>query len=454
MGKIVAASKFAEWKGLDRIQAAVHDMHCIFRELTKDDFGIDGEIEVVVPKEDRESYEVTGGIIKLQSKSGDSYIKQDSETTFSIYVRKQDLELWNASTYPVVLVVYHPGDDQLYWKDVKTYIKTTPLVFQPPLRITFHKAQDIFDDRCYEPLCMLANTSPPPISFQQQELLYSNLLPIKRAPKLVTRANTPYQRHGQIRLQLEDIAPPFTVREGALYTLADLRDPSCVLRPFCDLATLRDVPIQEWIADEQAQNDYIFLLNQLLTHHLHQCGLRYNKKYHRSYFPRENNHQFEFKRSWFNVRTNKSAPPRIVAKRYRYGKETYWRHLAAQFTFQCLGNSLYLQILPQYLFTIDGSTPCDPEKVGAYTTKIKARERNIHVLNHILFWVDVLSQRTRSIELQFASKTVLAIDKTPFSGVAPFAILNDPAVYDETEEYQQSSMFDFAEGEETDDFYL
>jgi len=50
MGKTVAASKFTELKGLDRI--AQHAMKCLFREISKDDFGLDGEIEVVVPKSD------------------------------------------------------------------------------------------------------------------------------------------------------------------------------------------------------------------------------------------------------------------------------------------------------------------------------------------------------------------------------------------------------------------
>ena len=43
MGKTVLPSKFQEWKGLDRISLAVHEMGCIFREITKDDYGLDGE---------------------------------------------------------------------------------------------------------------------------------------------------------------------------------------------------------------------------------------------------------------------------------------------------------------------------------------------------------------------------------------------------------------------------
>ena len=75
MGKTVTVSKFSEWKGLDRIGLIVHRMPSIFREISKDDVGIDGEIEIVVPKANGEGFETTGGIIKVQSKSGASYIK-------------------------------------------------------------------------------------------------------------------------------------------------------------------------------------------------------------------------------------------------------------------------------------------------------------------------------------------------------------------------------------------
>ncbi len=454
MGKSVASSKLSEWKGLDRISAAVHDMHCIYREISKDDFGIDGEIEVVTFKVDGVSYETTGGIIKLQSKAGSSYIKHDSDTGFYAYVRQQDLQLWNGANYPVIFVVYHPKDDQLYWKDVKKYIKTNLQTFQQSPRIEFDKASDIFDENCYEAMCNLAKTSPPPISLQQQERLYSNLLLVKRTPGSITQASTTFQQRQQIRVQLQGAIPPFDVKAEKLSTLADLRDPECVLRPFCDITTIRDISVQQWIVDEQCRRDYIFLLNQLLTGHLHRCGVRFNRDYHRYYFPREDDSRLEFKRDWLNVRTSRLAPFRIVAKYYNYGQEYYWRHLAAEMSFQYIGEVLCLQILPKYLFTIDGQTSCDPDKVGAYTTKIKAVERNIHVLNHILFWADVLSQRTPSIDIQLAHKTVVVIEKAPLSGIAPFAIVNDPAVYDDSEQDLQLSLFDAVRKEDDDNFYV
>ena len=115
MAKTVLPSKFQEWKGLDRISLVVHEMRCIFREITKDDFGLDGEIEVVVPKSDGQGYETTGSIIKVQAKSGESYVKQDSDTSFVTPVGKNDLEGWHNASYPVLFIVYHPRDDKLYY---------------------------------------------------------------------------------------------------------------------------------------------------------------------------------------------------------------------------------------------------------------------------------------------------------------------------------------------------
>lgn len=65
MSKTVQPSKLTEWKGLDRISAVVHEMGNIWREMTKDDFGLDGEIEVVTAKADGPGCETTGGIVKV-----------------------------------------------------------------------------------------------------------------------------------------------------------------------------------------------------------------------------------------------------------------------------------------------------------------------------------------------------------------------------------------------------
>ena len=116
-----------------------------------------------------QGYETTGGIIKVQAKSGAKYVVSDSRGEFSTPVEKTDLEGWYNSTFPVLLVVYHPIDDKLYWKEIKTYVRATASVFQPPLRVRFDKTTDEFNAGCYDRICQAAKVSPPRISRQQRD---------------------------------------------------------------------------------------------------------------------------------------------------------------------------------------------------------------------------------------------------------------------------------------------
>lgn len=189
MGKTVLSSKFTELKGLDRISTVVHEeMRCLFREITKDDVGIDGEIEVLAPKADGRGYETTGGFIKVQSKSGATYVKENTSTSFSTPVEEGDLKYWYSVTYPVIFVVYHPDDDRLYWKDVRAYVRSAPQVWQRPFKIVFDKAADLFSGVATDAILTLGNASPPRVSTQERERLFTNLLLVKRVPPVITSA--------------------------------------------------------------------------------------------------------------------------------------------------------------------------------------------------------------------------------------------------------------------------
>jgi hypothetical protein len=429
MAKTVSSSKFTELKGLDRISSTVHGMKCLFREITKDDYGIDGEIEVVVPKSDGTGYQTEGGVIKFQSKSGESYVRQDSETSFCTSVDKDDLETWYSATHPVIFIVYHPRDDKLYWKDVRAYVKSTPNIWLPPFKIVFDKGKDEFGGSAQEAIRGLAGVSPPRINREQKERFFSNLFLVKRMPTIMTAAATSYKDYSSVRAQSKEPLPPFCIVEGRLYSLADLRRSQCALREFCDPNHIDDVLTQRWIGDELRYRDYTFLVNQLLGQHLRQCGLRYNRDFERNYFPRRDPEGQVFRKDWFNVRTGRQAPARIVSKYYTYGIDQFWRHLAAKFTFKAYGTTWYLQVTPKYFYTYDGEHAYDREKIGPYTTKLKARERNLHVLNHVLFWADVLSQGKPAIDFTLHDKVILQIEKTPVSTTSDFALPYDPATY-------------------------
>jgi hypothetical protein len=177
------------------------------------------------------------------------------------------------------------------------------------------------------------------------------------------------------------------------------------------------------------------------------CGVRFNREFRRDYFPRENKTEPAFKRSWVSVRTG-VANERTVVKYYEYGKDKFWRHLALETFFERFGEAWFLRIIPKYLFTEDGEKPCDSELVGPYTTSLKADEHNSQVLNHVLFWADVLALKKPTIEVRLDGEIVMQIDKHPLTGIAHFAIPDDPATYEEKVPSVQPSLFDFVEDED------
>lgn len=446
MSKTVQASKLTEWKGLDRISVIVHGMGNIWREMTKDDFGLDGEIEVVIPKANGEGFETAGGIVKVQSKAGERYVRLDTEASFTTPVEHNDLEYWRKCTFPVLFIVYHPKDDKLYFKEVKAYIRDTPSVFTKPYHIKFDKAKDEFAIGSKDDVCNHAKVSPPRISFAQNERLFTNLLPIKSLPTTLYCASTRRKTRKSVQDSIDGFVPPFSIVEGKLYSFSDLADEKCSLKKFCK-GKVDSVSASEWIGDKDRRRDFVFLLNQLLGKHLRKCGIFYNRDFGRNYFRREDDTGAVFRRNWTSIRTGVSND-RIVAKFYEYGKDKFWRQLASETHFEQFGNRWFLRIMPKYLFTEDGKKPCDSERVGPYTTSLKADEHNSQVLNHVLFWSDIISRKRPTIEIQLDGVTIMEIEKMPLFGIAKFAIPDDPATYEEKSPSLQPSLLDLLGDEE------
>src|SRR5690349_6191761 len=100
-----------------------HQPYILFREVLKSDFGIDGEIELTRVNEDRK-IEPLGEIMKVQIKttgSDSSYIRNEKETTFEFYPRKDDVEYWEKykkNGIEVLLIIYDLRNDALYCKKV------------------------------------------------------------------------------------------------------------------------------------------------------------------------------------------------------------------------------------------------------------------------------------------------------------------------------------------------
>lgn len=84
-----------------------HTPYIIFREESKNDFGIDGEIEFTKTDENNKKL-VTGEILKIQIKSTEtgSYISRDNESSFDFKAKNEDIEYWKNHKIGVILIVY------------------------------------------------------------------------------------------------------------------------------------------------------------------------------------------------------------------------------------------------------------------------------------------------------------------------------------------------------------
>lgn len=103
----------------------------IYRETSRSDWGIDGEIEFKNNKG-----EASGKRVYLQLKSGDSYLyKRKGDDREVFYIRNpRHSKYWQSQAYPVMLVI-RTSNGRIRWMNVTDYLRrqkpgTTKILFE------------------------------------------------------------------------------------------------------------------------------------------------------------------------------------------------------------------------------------------------------------------------------------------------------------------------------------
>jgi hypothetical protein len=420
--KIVPKSKTSEWRGLDRISTTVHGMNCIWREQEKDDVGVDGEIELCQPRDDGDGLVATGKVVKVQSKSGKSYIVKDEELSFAPPVEEKDLRYWQGLNVPVIYVVYHPKDDALYWKDVKAYIANHPDAFEPPLRIEFDKSADRFDASAYPALCSICASAPERVATDVAETLYTNLLEVEELPKHVYVTSVLPEKRSHFHQRLTGRTPAYVYKSGTVITLIDPREPETAITAVVEGEAER-MGLGEWLTqDPQADSELRALLNSLLHRHLRSIGLSYQKKPRRYFFNEGLAEDVPLRRKWKSARTGREQP-RLVAKYYEYGKSVnFYRHVALDARFERFGDRWAITLHPRLHFTVDGQSAWEGKAARSYAIRARAQEFNAAYLNNVLFWAYELSGGQPSFELKAYGTTVARVSGVPLTVETAFGI--------------------------------
>ncbi|MEL7322599.1 MAG: DUF4365 domain-containing protein [Pseudomonadota bacterium] len=423
-GKIVPKSKESEWKGLDRIGAMVHQMRCIWREQEKDDIGIDGEIELCLPRDDGDGMYGTGKILKVQAKSGGRYVVRNKETSFSSPVEEVDLRYWNDLNVPALYIVYHPGDDCLYWKHVQGFIEETPDALKAPFRIDFDKTKDVFDEPAFAQLSALCELAPTRVVTDRGEMLYSNVLPVLQMPDTVwvTPVVPEKQPSFHQRLSGANWIPPYFYASGILTTLIDPETPGTAFEGFIDEGGIEQFDLDDWLGHD-TDNDYRLraLLNSTLHRHLRHLGLSFLKSHRRYFFSDGLDEETPLRRKWRNTRTGKT-PTRIVSKYHVYGKNKFYRHLAFDARFDRFGDRWGIVIDPKVHFSFDGYKRWEGKTARSYAIRARSDEWNNHYLNNILFWADQLSKGKDTFDLTIGDELICVASGVPLQVETTFSI--------------------------------
>jgi hypothetical protein len=408
-------------RGIAKIYRVVTDMGYIWRPTPNSDVGLDGEIELV---EDRAA---TAKIIKVQVKSGASYFRKEDQRSFELHASTDDLEYWRLANNPVLLAVYHPEKDSIFGVHVQAYMEAHPECRGTGV-IRFDKNDDLLVEEAGPRLrSIVFGSNVPPrllLSGKKREKLRSNLLPVLQNLEFVYSLPTTCLEKYEVRLLLgSQPKPPFILKENRIWTPSYLPSEDCPLRVACQTdEEVRVTPVSEWLEDSSHELWFVELLNSCLQKHCARLGLIFDKKHIRFYSLPKNGKEWWF--SYPSIQNTARRRPAFPSYRRLTGELRCWIHQSARLKFERLGPQWFLKVIPGYVFTRDGETFLDASEVGRLATGKKARERNLVVLRHLLFWREFLSAGDGAITI-FPGSQKLVVSKEFLDCLAAFGIEGD-----------------------------
>ena len=394
MAKRVPTTKGIENKGLIAIVQFADNLGWAWRPTPNDDYGLDGELEPV------EEGEPTGKIIKVQVKSGRSYLKGETDSSFYYLASKDDLQYWDSVNVPVLLVVHDPASGRTYGAEVHSALQDDPSV-RRTRRIPFDKGENLLAQASESRLLAVAKDEQRSGRIFRRpggglsENLYSNLLPILSLPRFIYGAPTDCRTQADIRTRLgERRKTPAIPADGMLWTFADLNAQDCSLRVLCNAAKITRQSRHDWQADPNRSRLLVQLFNTCLRKKLAANGLIYDLDKNRYYFPPDDGGERRF--TWRSLR-NQINKPVVYPHVGSTGAVDYWVHWAARFRFMFFGRPAYLMVEPAMVFTRDGTQLVGGEEMGRLATARASHRYNRNVLGFLFFWKEFLREGNRDI---------------------------------------------------------
>ncbi len=238
----------------------------------------------------------------------------------------------------------------------------------------------------------------------------SNLLEVVEVPPTVWTASTDARRPREIwQATKADWIPPFVVHGGLLLAFADLTDPANPLRGQIEPGTAEPISFAEFAIDADRERLLVWLLNESLYRYLGALGLIVDKERKRAYFPRSETGPREVTYQATLRRATRTVTKPVVSK--TTDKVRYWEHQGFHFGFEKYAEVWTLQILPCYVFTVDGGRRLieGGARVASLATRRAARDYNPQVHGDLVFWTWVLARGQDTIELHAGPESMVRL---------------------------------------------
>lgn len=430
-------------RGIALIHTRVSKMGFVWTPSGTLEAGIDGQIEI----RDNESGEMFNAIVRVQSKATLEPLGQSAASSFEYICDQRDIDYWMKGNAPVIIVRSNPDRDEAYWKSIKDYFSDQKR--RAARRVVFDRSTDCFDVSAKAAISRLAVPADQGVYFApvpKHERLLSNLLEVVAfGPTLYlasTAIGTTKELYDTARAKNIRLDGDCLVRDKRLLSFHDLREEPW--RQFCDVGSVEPFPTSEWSEseDEQKKRDFVELLGRCVTERLRKFPVRRDKERRIYYFlPGRKNAMRPFtyrslkrkaQQTVFQAYMAKGDPKRVA----------YYRHTALETAFHRYGKKWYLELVPTYHFTTDGSTPhptYEPKLKGK-----KAQERNNAVRNLVLMWASLFYGSTGELlpdanAIQFGS-SLLSFDIEAGLTDAEWAPTDESSV--EPEDTENLELFD------------
>lgn len=388
-----------------------HQPYIIFREVTKHDFGIDGEIEVVRTNEESKKV-ATGEILKVQIKSTASdngYIKNEKDDSFEFNAKQDDIDYWSKYKLDVLLIIYDNRVDKLYCKKINQVDLVTSK--KKTIPIIFDKQKNLLEFGKHDFVQKYSQDFKSRVDYDSSETLCTNILEFKHFPRVMYAYDAKYASKKTIfQNTTNEEAPLFVIYNSILYSFCELGTHyPTFANKILNSQSKKLITYAEIMADLVIKTHYVELLNQYIKNLFSDKRMRYSKEYDRFFFTKPKDANTKIVK--YKTRKQKRENDKAVVNFYTYGKDSFYRHLALHVDFLFNEEKPFLIFTPKYYFTKDGKDTLSPDKITKYTNYLTARELNESVLNQIHFYLDYLSGGDEIISVWNFDKFQISISK-------------------------------------------